>query len=156
MQRAVVAVVAGLIVSVALAGAALAGGFYPRPSPPPCAPPCPPPSPPPCTLITKMVPCMRTEIVAEVKPVTQCIPVKKIGFRPQKFMLQGTPVGQPCGLDPCTKCCPQPFCQVVEQQVPFEYYEKKTVQSYTISYKPVCRPVMLPQTYAVQAYPVCH
>jgi len=70
-------------------------------------------------------------------------------------MLKGIPVGQPCGMDPCTKCCPQPFCQVVEQKVPYYYCEKKTVTSYNVVYKPVCRTVMMPQTYMVQAQPMC-
>lgn len=150
MRRALVAVVVGLLVSSVSGGSVLAWNCYP-PAPPQCAPPCPPP----CTLITKMVPCTRTEMVACVQPVVQCVNVPKIAYRPQKFLLKGTPVGQPCGLDPCTKCCPQPFCEVVEQPVPYVYYEQKKIRSYTVSYKPVCRPVMLPQTYLVQAYPVC-
>lgn len=150
MQRTVVAVVVGLFISVALAGTPLA--WYCGPPQHPRVQPC---APPPCTFITKMVPCTRTEIVGEVKPVTQCVPVRKIGYRMQKVLLKGTPVGFPCGLDPCTKCCPQPFCQVVEQKVPYVYFEHKTIRSFQVCYKPVCRPVMLPQTYMVQAHPMC-
>lgn len=149
MERAMVAVVTGLILIAALSSPVHAWNCYPAPNP--CAPQCAPPS----TLVTKMVPCMKTEIVADVVPYEQCVPVKKIGYRTQKVMLKGVPVGQPCGLDPCTKCCPQPFCQVVEQKVPYVYYETKKVRSYNICYRPVCRPVMLPQTYLVQAYPMC-
>ena len=103
-----------------------------------------------------MIPCTRTEIVAEVQPVYRTICVPRVAYRPQKFMLKGIPVGQACGLDPCTKCCPQPFCQVVEKPVPYVYYEKQKVRSYCVNYKPVCRPVMLPQTYMVQCYPMCN
>jgi len=152
MRRALVAVVAGLLIIVVAAGAAPAWNWFspPQPCAPPCAPPCPPP-----TFVTKMIPCTRTEIVADVQPVVQCINVPKIAYRPQKFLLKGIPVGQPCGLDPCTKCCPQPFCEVVQQPVPYVYYEQKKIQSYNVSYRPVCRPVMLPQTYMVKAYPMC-
>jgi hypothetical protein len=149
MERATVAVVTGLILIAALSAPVLAGNCYPPPMP--CAPRCAPPT----TLITKMVPCTKTEIVSEVVPYTRCVPVKKIGYRCQKVMLKGFPVGLPCGQDPCTKCCPQPFCQVVDQKVPYVYYETQKVRSYTIRYRPVCRPVMLPQTYMVQAYPMC-
>lgn len=116
---------------------------------------CQPPQCPPRTLITKMIPCVRTEMVAEVQPSTRCIPVTKMAFRTQKILLRGIPVGRPCGQDPCTKCCPQPFCQVVEQKVPYYYCEYKKVPSYNIVYKPVCRTVMLPQTYCVEAVPLC-
>ncbi|MBI4965843.1 MAG: hypothetical protein HY913_21375 [Desulfomonile tiedjei] len=107
------------------------------------------------TMVTKMIPCMKTEMVAEVVPCTRVVPVKRIGYRMQNVMLKGMPVGQPCGLDPCIKCCPQPFCQVVQQKVPYEYYEPQTVRTYNVVYKPVCRPVMLPQNYLVEAIPMC-
>ena len=100
MERAMVAVVTGLFLIVALISPVHAWQCYPQPNP--CAPRCAPPS----KLVTKMVPCVKTEIVADVVPYTQCVPVKKIGFRTQKVLLKGTPVGQPCGLGPCTKCCP--------------------------------------------------
>jgi hypothetical protein len=119
---------------------------------------CCPPPPPPCIqqcLITKMIPCVRTEMVAEVQPCTRTVPVTKVGYRTQKIMLKGSPVGQPCGIDPCTKCCPQPFCQVVSQKVPYYYCEYRKVPSYNIVYKPVCRTVMMPQLYNVQAIPLC-
>jgi hypothetical protein len=70
-------------------------------------------------------------------------------------MLRGFPTGRPCGLDPCTKCCPQPFCEIVDQKVPYIYYEYKTIPDYRVIYRPVCRPVMLPQTYMVEATPLC-
>jgi hypothetical protein len=94
-------------------------------------------------------------MVADVVPCSRTVPVQKVGYRTQKVLLKGTPVGQACGIDPCTKCCPQPFCQVVEQQVPYVYCEPKTVTSYTLNYRPVCRTVMMPQTFMVQAYPMC-
>jgi hypothetical protein len=146
MARVMVLIMASsLMVSGGLVTLADAMGGYPCP-PPPC---------PQRTLVTKMVPCTRTELVAEVLPCTRTVPVQKIGFRTQKVMLKGIPTGQPCGLDPCTKCCPPPFCQVVDQKVPYVYYEQKTVPDYRIVYKPVCRQVMLPQTYMVEAYPMC-
>jgi hypothetical protein len=107
------------------------------------------------TLITKMVPCVKTEMVAEVQPATRMVPVKRVGYRIQNVLLKGTPVGRPCGQDPCTKCCPQPFCQVVQQKVPYVYYEPQCVPWYNVVYRPVCRTVMLPQTYMVEAIPVC-
>lgn len=147
MERALVAIVAGFVILGAVAGPVHCMNCYPPPNP--CSPP------PPCTMITKMVPCMRTEIVADVQPCTRTVPVRKIGYRTQKVLLKGMPVGSPCGLDPCTKCCPQPFCQVVEQKVPYVYCEQQTVRSYNVVYRPVCRPVMLPQNYLVRAYPMC-
>jgi len=107
------------------------------------------------TVVTKMVPCMKTELVAEVVPCTRMVPVKKMGYRTQNVMLRGMPIGLPCGMDPCTRCCPQPFCQVVQQKVPYEYYEPQCVRTYNVVYKPVQRPVMLPQNYVVEAVPMC-
>jgi hypothetical protein len=101
------------------------------------------------------VPCVKTEMVAEVMPCTRYVPVKKIGYKKQNVMLRGVPVGKPCGMDPCTQCCPQPFCQVVQQMVPYEYYEPKPVTTYNVVYKPVQRRVMMPQTYCVEAVPMC-
>jgi hypothetical protein len=106
-------------------------------------------------MVTRMVPCTKTEMVAEVVPCTKMVPVKKIGYRIQNVMLKGTPVGQPCGMNPCIKCCPQPFCQVVQQKVPYEYYEPKAVPWYNVVYKPVCRQIMMPQQYVVEAVPMC-
>jgi len=146
MKRTLIGIVAGLLLVAALLEPVQAMNWYPPPNP--CAPP-------PCTFVTRMVPCTRTEIVGEVVPYSQCVPVQKIGWKTQKVLLKGSPVGQPCGLDPCTKCCPPPFSQVVEQKVPFTYYEPKTVQAYTVNYRPICRPVMLPQTYMVQSFPLC-
>jgi hypothetical protein len=121
-----------------------------------CPPPsCSPPSCPQRTLVTRMVPCMKTELVAEVMPCTRTVPVQMVGFKSQRVMLRGFPTGQPCGLDPCVKCCPQPFCEVVDQKIPYTYYEYKTVPDYRVVYRPVCRPVMLPQTYMVEATPMC-
>jgi hypothetical protein len=73
----------------------------------------------------------------------------------QNVMLKGIPVGCQYGKDACTKCCPQPFCQVVHQKVPYTYYEMQAVPWYNVCYKPVCRQVMLPQTYMVEANPIC-
>jgi hypothetical protein len=148
MPRVVVVLIASLLLMTGiLAGPAQSMGGYSCP-PPNCPPPCPQ-----RTLVTKMVPCMRTELVAEVLPYTRTVPVQMV--RCQKVMLRGFPTGQPCGLDPCTKCCPQPFCDVVEQKVPYTYYEYKTIPDYRVVYRPVCRPVMLPQTYMVEATPMC-
>jgi hypothetical protein len=102
-----------------------------------------------------MVPCYKTEMVPEVQPSCRVVPVQRTGYRIQNVMLKGTPVGQACGQDPCTKCCPQPFCQVVQQKVPYCYWENVTVPSYKVVYKPVCRQVMLPQTYLVESLPMC-
>jgi hypothetical protein len=152
MERVLVAI-ASVVVFLGVA-ALPAQAQYCSPPQPMCAPPCPPP----CTrhIVTRMVPCVRTECVAEVQPSCRVVPVKRIGWKPQQVMLKGTPVGSPCGQDPCTTCCPQPFCQVVTQKVPFEYYEYRTVPWYNIVYKSVRRPVMLPQQYVVEAAPVCN
>ncbi len=151
MERVLVAITTAVV----LIGAAVlpAQAQYCCPPQPACAPPCPPP----CTrhIVTRMIPCTRTECVAEVQPTYRTVPVKRIGWRPQNVMLKGIPVGAPCGQDPCTKCCPQPFCQVVTQKVPYEYYEYKKVPWYNIVYKSVPRPVMLPQQYMVEATPMC-
>jgi len=145
MERVMVVITSVALLIAALAGAAQCMNCYPPPSS--CAPPC--------SFVTRMVPCVQTQMVAEVVPCSQTVPVTKVGYRIQKFLLKGTPVGQPCGINPCIKCCPQPFCQVVEQKVPYYYCDKTTVTSYNLVYKPVCRPVMLPQTYMVQSYPMC-
>lgn len=147
MKRIVFAFMAAAILVAGIAASAecMAGGCYPAPVQ--CGPQR--------SLITKMVPCMRTELVAEVKPCVKTVPVQRVGYRLQNFMVCGTPVGQPCGLDPCTKCCPQPFKQVVQQKVPYVYYEPQCVQSYEVVYRPVCRPVMVPQTYMVETTPMC-
>jgi hypothetical protein len=153
MARVVVVIMASLLLVSGVMVALVDAGGVPPCAPPTCAPP--PPPCPPRTLVTRMVPCTRTEMVAEVIPFTRTVPVQKIGFRTQKVLLKGIPTGQPCGLDPCTKCCPQPFCQVVDQKVPYVYYEKQCIPDYRVVYKPICRPVMLPQTYMVEAYPLC-
>jgi hypothetical protein len=147
MARVMVVVLAAMLFLGALAGSAeCMNGCFPPPCPPPC---------PQRTIVTKMVPCVRTEMVAEVQPSTRMVPVKKIGYKIQNVMLKGTPIGCPLGQDPCTKCCPQPFCQVVQQKVPYVYYEPTCVPWYNVVYKPVCRPVMLPQQYMVEATPMC-
>ncbi len=145
MERVMVAILVAMVFLVGVVGSAQSMA------------PCPPPAPscPPKTIMTKMVPCMKTEMVAEVVPCTKVVPVRKIGYRMQNVMLKGIPVGQPCGLSPCIQCCPQPFCQVVQQKVPYEYYEPKSVTTYNVIYKPVQRPVMLPQNYLVEAIPMC-
>ena len=144
MERVMVLVVAALLVLVGVAG--------PAESMSGCGPAqyCPQ-----RTMVTKMVPCVRTEMVAEVQPCTRVVPVQRVGYKVQNVMLKGTPVGRPCGQDPCTKCCPQPFCQVVQQKVPYTYYEPQCVPWYNVVYKPVSRTVMLPQTYMVEATPMC-
>lgn len=145
MERAMVAVVGALVLFAASVVSGECMNCYPGPSP--CGS---------CgTLVTRMVPCVRTEMVAEVQPCMRAIPVKRIGYRMQNFMLRGIPVGSPCGQDPCTKCCPQPFCQVVQRQVPYVYYQPVCVPWYNVVYRPVCRPVMVPQTYLVQTIPMC-
>jgi hypothetical protein len=150
MARVAVVLIASLLLIVGISsGPAESMGGYSCP-PPSCGPPCPQ-----RTLVTRMVPCMKTELVAEVLPCTRTVPVQMVGFKSQKVMLRGIPTGQPCGLDPCVKCCPQPFCEVVDQKVPYTYYEYKTVPDYRVVYRPVCRPIMLPQTYMVEATPMC-
>jgi|GEM_PF-721182 len=151
MARVAVVLVASLVLIIGISsGPAESMGGYSCPPPN-----CPPPSCPQRTLVTRMVPCMKTELVAEVLPCTRTVPVQMVGFKSQRVMLKGFPTGQPCGLDPCTKCCPQPFCEVVDQKVPYIYYEYKTVPDYRVVYRPICRPIMLPQTYMVEATPMC-
>jgi hypothetical protein len=145
MERVVVAVLVTLALMAGIVGSAQSMTAYPMPGQ----------NCPQRTMVTKMVPCTKTELVAEVVPCTRIVPVKKIGYRTQNVMIKGTPVGRPCGMDPCTKCCPQPFCQVVQQCVPYEYYEPKAVPWYNVVYKPVCRQVMMPQQYMVEATPMC-
>lgn len=120
-----------------------------------CAPPPPPSCGPQQTIVTKMIPCVRQEIVGEVQRTARYVPVWKVGYKTQRVLLKGSPIGRPCGQDACTKCCPQPFCEVVNQKVPYYYCEYKKVPWYNIVYKPVCRPVMLPQQYLVEAVPLC-
>ncbi|MCA1961333.1 MAG: hypothetical protein LDL33_11120 [Desulfomonile sp.] len=120
----------------------------------PCPPPCSPP-PPEVTYQTRMVPGVRTDLVPEVKQSNAVIPVPVVQYRAQPVLLKGTPIGAPCGMDPCTKSCPQPFCQVVTRQVPYVTYTTKVVPYYSVCYRPVCRPVCLPQTYKVEAHPLC-
>ena len=145
MERVVVAVLVMLALLVGIVGSAQSMNAYPMPGQ----------NCPQRTLITKMVPCTRTELVAEVVPCTRMVPVKQIGYRTQNVLVKGIPVGQACGLDPCTKCCPQPFCQVVQRTVPYEYYVPQCVPWYNVVYKPVCRPVMMPQQYLVESIPLC-
>ncbi len=145
MKRVVVSISAALLVISIVAGPAFSMGGFPPPGA--CGPkPC---------YVTKMVPCVKTELVPELVPCTAVVPVKKVGMRCQKVMLRGTPVGCPQGADSCTQCYPQPFCQVVTQKVPFEYYEPKVIPWYNVRYRKVCKPVMLPQTYKVDAVPMC-
>jgi len=152
MPRVVVVVIASLFfITAILSGSAQSMGRQG------CPPPnyCPPPKCPERTLVTRMVPCMKTELVAEVLPCTKTVPVQMVGYKTQRVMLRGFPTGQPCGLDPCTRCCPQPFCEIVDQKVPYIYYDYKTIPDYRVVYRPVCRPVMLTQTYMVDATPMC-
>jgi hypothetical protein len=147
MARVVVVTMASLVLCLGLLAVPAQSyqGCAPQPQ---CAPP-------PRTLVTRMVPCVKTEMVAEVQPCTRCIPVQRVGWTTRKVMLKGTPVGQACGQSPCIKCCPQPFCQVVEEKVPYVYYEYKKIPWYNIVYKPVCHQIVLPQTYCVEATPMC-
>jgi hypothetical protein len=108
-----------------------------------------------CYYVTRMVPCTRTEMVGHVVPCQTLVPVPRVTYRPQRLLLKGMPVGPACGQDPCTKCCPQPFCEMAVQQVPCVQYDYKPVTHYNVQYRQVCRPVMLPQTFMVQAYPLC-
>jgi hypothetical protein len=144
MERVMVVVVAASMLVIGLVGSAQSMNAC---MPPQCCPQQ--------TYVTKMVPCVRTEMVPEVQTCTRTISVPKMGCRIQNVLIKGTPVGRACGQDPCTKCCPQPFCQVVQQKVPYVYYEPMCVPYYNVVYKPVCRPVMLPQTYLVEAIPMC-
>lgn len=146
MERIVVVVSAALLILAGIAGpgACMAGGPMPGCGAPPC------------TYVTKMIPCVKTQMVPQVVPCKAVVPVKQIGYRCQKVLVRGMPVGMPCGMDPCTKCCPQPFCQVVTQKVPYVYYVPKCVSYYNVTYKPVCCTVWLPQTYKVEATPLCY
>jgi hypothetical protein len=144
MERTVVAVSVAVLLVTALA------------LPGQCMNMCQPPPPPQCGYITKMVPCVKTQMVPQLVPCTAVVPERKIGYRCQKVLVRGCPVGPPQGMDPCTKCCPQPFCHVVTQQVPFTYCVPRKVCYYNVVYKPVCRTVWLPQTYKVQAMPLCN
>jgi len=146
MERTMVVVSVALMLVAALA--------VPAQCMNPCQPP--PPAPPQCGYVTKMVPCVKTQMIPQLVPCTAVVPERKIGYRCQKVLVRGCPVGLPKGVDPCTQCCPQPFCQVVTQQVPFTYCVPKKVCYYNVVYKPVCRTVWLPQTYKVQATPLCN
>jgi hypothetical protein len=95
-------------------------------------------------------------MVPQLVPQMMVVPELKTGYRCRKILVRGFPVGCPRGIDPCTKCCPQPFCHVVNQTVPFTYTVPKKVCSYNVVYKPVCRTVWLPQTFKVQAIPMCN
>lgn len=110
---------------------------------------------PPCRYVTKMVPCVKTELVPQVVPCTAVVPEKRIGFRCQKVLLRGVPVGPPHGANACTRCCPEPFCRVVVQKVPYAYCVPKCRPYYNVVYRRVCRTVWLPQTYKVDAIPLC-
>ena len=146
MARVMVIITAGLI---ALIGFASVGEcMYPFPGAGSCGPRC--------SYVTKMVPCVKTEMVPEVQPCTTVIPVQKVEYRCQRFLVHGTPVGCPQGADPCTKCCPVPFCKVVTRNVPYVRCVPQQVPWYNVVYKPVCRRVWLPQTYKVTEYPLCH
>ncbi|MFC1835567.1 hypothetical protein ACFL2Q_12650 [Thermodesulfobacteriota bacterium] len=106
--------------------------------------------------VTKMVPCVRMKCVPQVVPCKTVVPVQKIGYKCQKVLVKGTPVGCPQGIDPCTKCCPQPFCKVVTRKVPYVYCVQQCVPSYKVIYKRVACPVWLPQTYRVCETPMCY
>ena len=100
MKRVVVVCAALVLVACVVGPAACMNNFVPAP--------CPPAS----YCVTKMVPCVKTEMVASVRPVSMCVPVQKVGYRCQKVLVKGTPLGAPCGSSPCVQCCPQPFCKV--------------------------------------------
>jgi hypothetical protein len=146
MKKVVVLASLALIVGVGLAGQALcknACGAAPQ-----CAPAC--------SYVTRMVPCVKTELVPEVQPCSVVVPETKVGYRCRPVMIKGVPVGCPAGAGSCVQCYPQPFCQVVNQTVPFYYTVPKVVPSYNLVYRKVCKPVWLPQTYQVQAVPLCN
>lgn len=138
---AVVALLAGLTVS------AHAMGFYSPPAQPNCAPQS--------MYVKKMVPCIKTELVAEVKPCTVTVPVQRVGYRCRRVLVKETPVGRPCAVDPCVRCFPQPSCRVVTQKAPYVYYESQCVPWYNVTYKKVCRKVWRPQVFKVEARPLC-
>ncbi len=144
MERVMVVVVSALLLVVLSLGAAFAM----------CPPPNCGPQPQQC-YVTRMVPCTRTEMVAQVVPCTRTVMVQKVGYKTQSVLVRGTPVGMACGQSPCTQCRPQPFCETIQQKVPYYYAEPVSVPWYNVVYKPVCRPVMLPQTYLVETIPVC-
>jgi hypothetical protein len=105
--------------------------------------------------VTVMAPCVKSEWVAETQPCMTPVPVKRVCYKDQKILVKATPVGPACGKDPCVRCCPKPMCKVVTQKVPMVYYEQQLVPSYNIKYRKVCKKVMVPYTYKVQAFPLC-
>jgi hypothetical protein len=144
MIRVVVVVSAVLFIFSAIAGPA--ESMTPFMGKPGCAPPP--------YYVTKLVPCVKTEMVGCVKPCTRYVPVKTVRFRCQRFLLKGTPVGCAQGASPCVRCCPQPYCRIVERKVPCVTWAYKPVKYYNVCYRPVCRRVWLPQTYRVQPIPL--
>jgi hypothetical protein len=145
MKKVVVPAVVALIIGVGLAQDALCG--------PACAPAVCAPS---CSYVTRMVPCVKTELVPEVQPCSVVVPETRVGYRCRPIMIKGTPVGCAAGAGACVQCYPRPFCQVVNQTVPFYYTVPKVVPSYNLVYRKVCKPVWLPQTYKVEAVPMCN
>ena len=144
MRRNSIRIVASFALVLGIAAPAMSQSFCGMP--PTCA-----PEP---KYITQMVPCTKQECVAEVVPCWTTVPVTRTAYRCQKFLVKGTPVGQACGQGPCTQCCPQPFCTVQEQMVPYQYCDYEKVQYYQVQYKKVCRPVWLPQTYRLDFCPL--
>ncbi len=119
MERAMVAVVGALLLLAGFAAPGECMNCYPGPAQ--CAPPR--------TLVTKMVPCVRTEIVAEVQPCHASCPSQENRLQDAKRHAERNPSRISLRQDPCTKCCPQPFCQVVQQKVPYVYYEPAPMPS---------------------------
>ncbi|MFH0825791.1 MAG: hypothetical protein V2B18_23800 [Pseudomonadota bacterium] len=146
MERVMVVVSALLVAAVLTAGPAW--GMQPGPQ---SGTGCGPQS----CYVTKMVPCVRTEMVPQVRQCQTVVPVQKVGYTNQKVLVKGTPVGCSNGGDPCVKCCPQPFCQVVCRPAPYVYYEYKTVPYYSVTYSKVCRTVWMPQVYKMDYTPLC-
>ncbi len=147
MKRVTVVISAVVALLAALTVSAHAMGFYPPPAQPNCAPQC--------TYVKKMVPCIKTELVPEVKLSTVTVPVRRVGYRPQRVLVKETPVGRPCAVDSCVRCFPRPSCKVVTQKAPYVYYESQCVPSYNVTYKKVCRKVLRPQVFKVETRPLC-
>lgn len=145
MKRASVCISVTLVILVGIAGQAQCMNSYSGPNA------CPPP----CRYVTVMVPCLKTEMVAQLQPYNVTVPVKKIGYASRKVLVTANPVGPVCGTGPCVRCCPKPCSWVEERKVPYSYCEKKIVPWYRVVYKRVCRSVMVPHTYKVNTVPLC-
>ncbi|MEW6532606.1 MAG: hypothetical protein AB1473_17380 [Thermodesulfobacteriota bacterium] len=143
-----------LIVSLALAGSALAFGeeilaakgeytFFIKPDPKSCV-----------TYYQKMVPCVKNETVIIPRKFEQTFPHPVLARQKERVLVTETPVGCAEGSGPCVHCFPQPTCRpetrapVVPRIVP--------VNVVTVVPEPICVPrrIKLPQWFAVEEHPL--